>query len=81
MAQVGTPTSEKVRYIYESTDGGRTVYRREPGSSLRKKISVTTNEQKIDYETFLKISELAKTDPAIQNILDQLYTYWLLRYS
>ena len=81
MAQVGTPTSEKVRYIYESTDGGRTVYRREPGSSLRKKISVTTNEQKIDYETFLKISELAKADPALQNILDQLYIYWTLKHN
>ena len=75
-------TEEKIRYIYESTDGGRTVYRREPGSSLRKKISVTTdNQQKIDYETFLKISELAKEDPAIQNILNQLYTYWQLKYK
>ena len=75
-------SQEKIRYIYESTDGGRTVYRREPGSSLRKKISVTTdNEQKIDYETFLKISELAKIDPAIQEILDQLYVYWKLKYK
>jgi len=81
MNQSGKQTSEKIRYIYESTDGGRTVYRREPGSSLRKKISVTTNEQKIDYETFLKISELAKADSAIQEILDQLYTYWLLKHS
>ena len=72
---------EKVRYIYESTDGGRTVYRRIPGSSLRKKISVTTEEQKIDYEKFLQISDVAKTDPAIQEILDQLYTYWTLKYS
>ena len=81
MAQVGTPTSEKVRYIYESTDGGRTVYRREPGSSLRKKISVTTDKQKIDYETFLEISEKAKTDPSLRSILDQLYVYWTLKHN
>ena len=81
MNKIDSSLSEKARYIYESTDGGRTVYRRTPGSSLRKKISVTTNEQKIDHETFLKISELAKTDSAIQEILDQLYTYWALKHK
>ncbi len=30
-------------YIYESPDGGKTVYKRKPGSSKREKIEITTN--------------------------------------
>lgn len=68
------------RYIYESTDGGRTVYQRISGCSSRTKI-LDKNKESIDYKTFSEITDIANTDPAMKDILDQLYTYWKLKYS
>ncbi len=73
-------------YIYESPDGGHTVYRRHPGKLDRELVS-------IDQETQDKIESLkedkiwgairrqARSDPALKEMLDAAQIYYNLKYA
>jgi len=74
------------RYIYESPDGGHTIYRRHPGKLDRELVSVDQETQ--DKLATLKEDKLwgeirrcAKQDPALQEMLDQLRIYYSLKYA
>ena len=76
----------KQEYIYESPDGGHTVYRRHPGTLDRELVSV-------DKETQDKLSQIkqdrlwsnirkcAEADPALQEMLDAIRIYYELKYN
>lgn len=73
-------------YVFESPDGGHTVYRRHPGKLDRELVS-------IDQETQDKLSGLkedkiwgnirraAVSDPALKEMLDQARVYYELKYN
>ena len=76
----------KQEYIYESPDGGHTVYRRHPGKLDRELVSIDQDTQ--DRLSSLKedkmwgeIRKHAKQDPALQEMLDQLRIYYNLKYA
>ena len=69
--------------IYESPDGGKTIYARERGSSDR--VLVRTNDAVEETKQLLarrdrltKICELAKTVPALNDQLEKLEEIYLL---
>lgn len=73
-------------YVFESPDGGHTVYRRHPGKLDRELVS-------IDQETQDKINSLkedkiwgnirraAVSDPALKEMLDQARVYYELKHN
>ncbi len=75
--------------IYESPDGGRTVYAREIHSTNRtlvyENMSVRIDPMKglkynISYAYFLEIMEMADTNPTLRDCVDKLVsTYNLLK--
>lgn len=72
--------------IFESPDGGDTVYVRQPGSvertvyyeSPRKK---KLHEQLLHSKLWGDIHRAAQTDPVLQRMLDQIEVYHRLRNS
>jgi hypothetical protein len=63
-------------YVYESPDGGDTVYRRAVGSSDRELHSISKSKQKWDQRVeeemrWQKIIHAGKTNPALQEALDR----------
>jgi len=63
-------------YIFESPDGGNTVYRREFGKTERELHSIS--EQKLRWDQLLeeemlwvKIAQAGQTNPALQAALEQ----------
>ena len=73
-------------YIYESPDGGHTVYRRHPGKLDRELVSIDQETQcRIDSlkedKMWGEIRRCAKQDPALQEMLDQLRIYYNLKYA
>jgi hypothetical protein len=74
------------RYVYESPDGGHTIYRRHPGKLDRELVSIDQETQ--DKLAALKEDKLwgdirrrAQQDPALQQMLDQLRIYYSLKYA
>lgn len=72
--------------IFESPDGGETVYVRQPGSVERTLYSVSPRKQKLEEQ--LRHSKLwgdihraAQNDPVLKNMLDQIEVYHRLRNS
>jgi len=70
-------------YIYESPDGGKTVYAREHGSSDRILVSSRdyvgeTNRIMKRRNLLLKICELAETNPTINDQLLKLEELYIL---
>jgi hypothetical protein len=63
-------------YIFESPDGGDTVYRREFGKTQRELHSISEEKRKWDQRLeeemlWVKISQAGRTNPALQAALDQ----------
>lgn len=74
------------QYVYESPDGGHTVYRRHPGKLDRELYSVSQEKQdQIDLiredKLWGEIRRKAKQDPALQQMLDQMRIYYNLKYA
>ena len=73
-------------YVYESPDNGKTVYRRKIGSNDRylhstdPELQATLNEMHLSKE-WQRIRELARDDPALQDMVDQLRVYYRLKYE
>jgi hypothetical protein len=73
-------------YIYESPDGGDTVYRRPMGSTQRELHSIS--DKRRDLLDELKKNKLwgdihraAQSDPVLQHMLDQVEIYHRLKDS
>ena len=72
--------------IFESPDGGDTVYVRQPGAvertvyyeSFRKK---KLQEQLRHSKLWGEIHRASETDPVLKNMLDQIEVYHRLRHS
>lgn len=73
-------------YIYESPDGGHTVYRRHPGKLDRELYKVSQEKQDQinqiqEDKLWSDIRRRAQQDPALQEMLDQLRIYYNLKYA
>jgi len=73
-------------YIYESPDGGNTVYRRRMGNTQRELHSIS--DKRRDLLDELKKNKLwgdihraAQSDPVLQHMLDQVEIYHRLKDS
>ena len=63
-------------YIFESPDGGDTVYRREFGKTERELHSISEEKRKWDQRLeeemlWVKIAQAGRTNPALKAALDQ----------
>jgi hypothetical protein len=70
-------------YIYESPDGGNTVFRRVPGSDRRELHSVSDQKRKWDQQVeeemlWVKIFQASKTNPALQQALERALVIYRL---
>lgn len=75
--------------IYESPDGGRTIFQREFGSDTRVLVGQNLTERsdpmaqlrcKISYSEFIKICDMAETNPTLNEYFTKLLeTYELVR--
>jgi hypothetical protein len=73
-------------YIFESPDGGHTVYRRHPGKLDREMVTIDSHAQdKIDTlkedKLWGNIRRAAKSDPALKEMLDQVKVYYELKHN
>jgi hypothetical protein len=68
--------------IYESPDGGQTIYQRVSGQQGRRRISGTAT-QALAHRRLLWADILlaAKTDPELQHMIEQVEIYHALRYN
>lgn len=61
------------KYIYESPDGGKTVYRREAGSVIREMLtSPSKTDDLFCYAEFIQIIDLSYKNHALKKALDNL---------
>lgn len=70
--------AEDEKYIYESPDGGETIYRRVFGSKQRELMKVSTAQKYIHWR---EIQEVAKTDEYLSDLLDRAESYYRLKYA
>jgi hypothetical protein len=75
-----------VTYIYESPDGGDTVYAREHGKTERVMIGQNTRAKSLidkiqEDKLWGEIRRMATTDPGLANLLDQAKVYYQLKRS
>lgn len=67
--------SQGIKYIYESPDGGNTVYAREFGKEEKTLIGKHYNSNDIvsqlsNGQLWYGIREMAKTNPALQKVME-----------
>ena len=79
-------TQQEYPYIYESPDGGHTVYRRPVGGDLSERELHSISEEKRLWDQRLaremlwtKIVTTADQDPVLRGMLDQIETYYYLK--
>ena len=73
-------------YIYESPDGGDTVYRRPMGSTQRELHSISEKKRCLisdikKNKLWGDIHRAAQSDPVLQHMLDQVEIYHRLKDS
>jgi hypothetical protein len=67
-------------YIYESPDGGDTVYRRRPGSVEREMIKEgPLRKQMLRNQLWRDIFVASESDPMLQDMLDRVEVYYRLK--
>jgi hypothetical protein len=71
-------------YIYESPDGGETVYAREAGSTNREMIGQSTKAKSLlekmqEDKLWGEIRRAAKQDIILQNMLNEVEVYFRLK--
>lgn len=71
-------------YIYESPDGGDTVYAREVGKTTRVMVGQNTRaksliEQLQEDKTWGAIRRMAETDPGMAELVEQVKVYYYLK--
>ena len=72
---------ENPGYVYESPDGGNTIYRRLPGTSQRDLVKENTTliAQLREDQLWGQIRRMARTDAALQDILERAIIYYNLK--
>ena len=65
-----------MKYVYESPDGGQTVYRRAFGQTQRELHSISDEKLRQDQQVkeqmlWAKIAQASQTNPALKSALDQ----------
>ena len=72
---------ENPKYVYESPDGGDTVYQRLPGTSARDlyRENLANLDQIREDRMWGEIRRMAKTDPGMQELLQQVVVYYNLK--
>jgi hypothetical protein len=78
-----TIKSTKEVVIYESPDGGKTVYSRKAGSTVRELYSESEevkslHEQLLEDKMWGEIRRLAKTNTALKDAVDKVITVYHL---
>jgi hypothetical protein len=79
-------TDQTEIYVYETPDGGDTVYRRKIGSDSRE-LHSTSEKKKEQIDDLRKqklwgdIHRAAESDPVLQDMLDRIVVYHQLRNS
>ena len=73
-------------YVFESPDGGHTIYRRHVGKLDREMVSMDSYAQdKLDTlredKLWGGIRRAANTDPALKEMLDQVRVYYELKHN
>ena len=68
-------------YIYESPDGGKTVYRRAMGSLNRELIRAEDQDMDQQWLQWIPILRDSRDDPALREMLDRARTYWILKIN
>jgi hypothetical protein len=73
-------------YVFESPDGGHTVYRRHVGKQDRELVSVSPEKQSTiemirEDKLWGNIRRASKTDPALKEMLDQIRVYYELKHN
>ncbi len=63
---------EDETYIYESPDGGKSVYRREVGGITRELMTSDSPNDLFRYAEFVKIIDMSYSNPALKKALDNL---------
>jgi hypothetical protein len=79
-------TDQTEIYVYETPDGGDTVYRRKIGSDSRELHSTSEKKKNLiddlrEQKLWEEIRRAAKNDPALQEMLDRIVVYHRLRNS
>ena len=72
-------STENRKVIYESPDGGKTVYARLSGSTDR--VPYSTTEESVRVERFLKWKKIlieAENNKSLQGLLDQAESFYEL---
>lgn len=75
-----------VTYIYESPDGGDTVYAREAGSTERVMIGQNTRAKSLvdkiqEDKLWGGIGRMAETDPEMAELLERAKVYYYLKHQ
>ncbi len=73
-------------YVFESPDGGHTVYRRHVGKMDRELVSVDQPAQDkinrlLQDKLWGEIRRAAEVDPALQEMLEQVQVYYELKHN
>jgi hypothetical protein len=73
-------------YVYESPDGGETVYRRRKNApaDTREMIQETMESYHVRQQRsklWMNIHQTAKTDAELKDLLDRVEVYYRLRYE
>jgi len=66
-------------YIFESPDGGDTIYRRTVGSADRELIRAHDREMDNQWLQWIPILRDSRDDPALKDMLDKARNYWILK--
>jgi hypothetical protein len=66
------------KWIYESPDGGKTVYRRRSSTHHRELVSKAPDPHSVAAH-ISEIVAASETDIALKEMLDQLLVYWRLK--
>jgi hypothetical protein len=74
----------KPNYIFESPDGGKTIYRRTSGNPHRElhyelDEIVTLRDEVKETQLWHDIRQAARNDPALGEMLDKIKMYWFLQ--
>ena len=79
-----TLNTDMTKYIFESPDGGETVYRREFGEQRRELVQGDPAEVLQESQQLYRwrnILRLAKTDSELKELVEQVEVYYRLKYG
>jgi len=69
-------------YVYESPDGGDTIYRRRLGELQREQVRTGPIKKRLlRSQTWRDILRAAETDPVLADMLDRVEVYYALKDS